>query len=579
MKSLYNRFDTYLLTKWPLIWHSKIVYLLAAGLLMNGVFLIWGLASATTDNILNRNIDSIYGNGTPVFVHLILGLIFITLWAIQFYKKNAIKHLYPLGSLYLTKLFLLLLIGFTCFITPAESFNYGMRISVRQQYDLKTLQKDVAIVNKACVFLPQDEANYTLDKRTFPKPFPIEFVEYDLNEQSWAGLSAEFKGVYYSPTEHPENNDTIDGRIIQCYVSHVKPVKKECYEEDYEMIIDRFVDLPQDSSIAYTSLFNYSSYEFYPLELEPKNTDYYNYLLDIEPYGESDETTPSYIAEVHQLMRNRDQQGIENVINEAVTVFRKYEVENELPAEWISKYHIKHNFQLPNYMLIDTYLDEYEDFGVSNIETEIHIKEDQINEPEMIVGGYDSNAFSNLIDNVGDAYHYIPFPYQHWIYIMIGAILAMFFLIFEFSNILAFAISIPIGGAVLILNVLIAIFLDPSFSNELSGMRFISTILMVNAAVFLTLSLWSLSNGISKKIATIAVLFGYLIAPFIPIVSLFFLDSLFSSLKPDPCYEYSYDVEHSIFMTWMRPDISLIAGILVLACYFRVVRRYHAKAE
>ncbi|MFY7990477.1 MAG: hypothetical protein ACOVO3_07080, partial [Fluviicola sp.] len=177
MKSLYNRFDTYLLTKWPLIWHSKIVYLLAVGLLMNGVFLIWGLASATREVVLDRSIDRIYGNGTPVFVHLILGLIFLTLWAIQFYKKNAIKHLYPLGSLYLTKLYLLLLVGFTFFITPAESFNYGMRISVRQKYDLKTLQKDVAIVNKACVFLPQDEANYTLDKRTFPKPFPIEFVE------------------------------------------------------------------------------------------------------------------------------------------------------------------------------------------------------------------------------------------------------------------------------------------------------------------------------------------------------------------------------------------------------------------
>jgi hypothetical protein len=248
-------------------------------------------------------------------------------------------------------------------------------------------------------------------------------------------------------------------------------------------------------------------------------------------------------------------------------------------VEWISKYHIKHNFQLPNYMLIDTYIDEYEDFSVSNLESEIRIKDDQINEPEMIVGGYDSNAFSNLIDNVGDAYHYIPFPYQHWIYIMIGAILAMFFLIFEFSNILAFAISIPIGGAVLILNVLIAIFLNPSFSNEISGMRFISTILIINTAVFLTLSLWSLSNGISKKIATIAVLFGYLIAPFIPIVSLFFLNSLFSSLKPDPCYEYSFDIEHSIFMDWMRPDVCLIAGIIALACYFRVVRRYHAKAE
>jgi hypothetical protein len=262
-----------------------------------------------------------------------------------------------------------------------------------------------------------------------------------------------------------------------------------------------------------------------------------------------------------------------------VKVFRKYQVKNDLPAEWISKYLIKHNFQLPTYVLIETYLKEYENFRVSNFESGIHIKDGQINETEMIVGGYDSNAFNYLIHNVGDAYHYIPFPYQHWIYLMIGAILAMFFLIFEFSNILAFAISIPIGGAVLILNVLIAIFLNPSFSNEISGMRFISTILIINTAVFLTLSLWSLSNGISKKIATIAVLFGYLIAPFIPIVSLFFLDSLFSSLKPDPCYEFSYDVEHSIFMAWMRPDICLIAGILLLACYFRVVRRYHAKAE
>lgn len=579
MKSLYNRFDTYLLTKWPLIWHSKIAYLLAAGLLMNGVFLIWGLASATTDNILNRNIDSIYGNGTPVFVHLILGLIFITLWAIQFYKKNAIKHLYPLGSLYLTKLFLLLLIGFTCFITPAESFNYGMRISVRQKYDLKTLQKDVALINKASVFLPQNSVDYTLDKRSYPKPFPVEFVEYDLNGQRWSSMSALYNGKYYDPAAHPENNDTIDGRIIQCYNSHQTRVQVECYEEEYDIIIDRFVDLPKDSSIAYSSLFNYSSYAFYPYELEPKNIDRFEFESDFGSDGVFDDRTPSYIPEVHQFMRNRDQKGIEKVINDAANVFLKYKIRYELPAPLISEFLVKNNFQPPTYVLIDTYLENFKSFSASDLESGIRIKEGQISETEMIIGGYDSSSFGNLIDNVGDAYHFTPFPYQHWIYIMIGGILAMFFLIFEFSNILAFAISIPTGGAVLILNVLIAIFLDPSFSNQLSGMRFISTILMVNAAVFLTLSLWSLSNGISKKIATIAVLFGYLMAPFIPIVSLFFLDSLFSSLKPDPCYEYSYDVEHSLFMAWMRPDVCLIAGILVLACYFRVVRRYHAKAE
>ncbi len=583
MKSLYNRIDTYLLSHWPLLWHSKILYLLISGLLINGIFFCWGWAVASLSLIKERDISRIYENGAPIFVHVILCLILITLWAIQFYKKNAIKNLYPLSKFYLTGLFLFLTLGFTAFITPAESFNYGLRKAVRSLVDLKTLQNDVDLYNKAAVFLPNGESEYTLDKRAYPKPFPIQFMEYDLNTNEWDHVEAEYKGVFYDPDNHPENNDTLNGMIVQCYEGHSNPLEEDCEYSDYYEVIDRFVDLPKDSTIAYRSLYNYSDYAYNPYVLRQSKRLVYGMDFDLkyEDYS-NDQPTPSFLPEVHRLMDQRDKLGIEKVITDVAKVFDRYGIRNKLPAENISEYLLTHRFQLPEYYLIDDNYDVNDSYLVSSnqeLKMEMNVKTSEETNSSLILGAYAKSDFHSLIENTAEAYFYDPMPYLFWIILIIAACLSVFFMIFEFTSILAFAISIPISGAIVILNVLIAVLLNPSIHHELAGIRFISTILMINASVFLLLGIWSTRSGISKKISNIAVLLGYFIVPFLPLISLFFLDGIFSYTKNSACNEYSFDTVHSLFFYFIRPDVCLIAGIIALALYFRVVRRYHAKAE
>ena len=136
-----RKFDTFLLENYPVLWRSKVFYLLATGALLWVVFYLVGYAITDLNTLLTCSIDKRYEDTYAVLFHAILVLIILSFWALHFYKKNAIRHYYPLKRFYLLKLFFSILIGILPLVTIIVPFQAGVRAKARDLVDLETLQK------------------------------------------------------------------------------------------------------------------------------------------------------------------------------------------------------------------------------------------------------------------------------------------------------------------------------------------------------------------------------------------------------------------------------------------------------
>ena len=70
-----KRFDTYLLENYPLIWLSKLPYVVAGGLLLNLVFFLIGFGLVDLNFLKNDSIGYYYGNSIVVLLHVITAII------------------------------------------------------------------------------------------------------------------------------------------------------------------------------------------------------------------------------------------------------------------------------------------------------------------------------------------------------------------------------------------------------------------------------------------------------------------------------------------------------------------------
>lgn len=251
-----KRFDTYLLENYPLIWLSKLPYVVAGGLLLNLVFFLIGFGLVDLNFLKNDSIGYYYGNSIVVLLHVITAIIAVTFWCFALFKKNAIRHLYPIQKAYFSQLFLHFFIGIFLLMAPYFSFQSGLVTKANLLYDVNEVKKDFPIINKAMAFLPDGNENYSLSNRTYPKPFPVSY--FDLNDLTPNAKELVFHDSIYYPENHIENNDTIDGKIVQFYTLGSKKVKNNC-DWEYDDYIARFHHLNKDTTIHFQSLYNYSA--------------------------------------------------------------------------------------------------------------------------------------------------------------------------------------------------------------------------------------------------------------------------------------------------------------------------------
>jgi hypothetical protein len=573
---LLRAFDTYLLEHHPILWHSKVTYLLLTGIVFWLAFFGAGYLLMDIELLKNTGISRYYENSYAMLVHVLLVIIAFSLWALFFFKKNAVRHYYPLSRWYFTRLFVCMAIGFLAIVTANIPFDYGVRLKTRSLLDLGEMQQDAQAANLAMPFLPSGDVYY-LSKRTFPEPFPLREIILDENDSTWNDGDLHYEDsagniLQYRAIDHPENTVRIDDRNYQLLkVKHISD-ETPCYNTTYDLITDYWVP---DSSFALhrTSILNYSGVSF-PGAFKkgpytPLTAGYGNYP--------GKEYAEHYAPTVHRWVHADQKDSIVYAIGQLEKVLQRYSIGYAWDKQRIA-----------------AYLSEcrYTDFNTDFIDDNPYNKElkwyerrlpgvnlrDLSNEG-MYTMGYNKEDLETLYENAEVAYYHEFDEETAWSLVVLATVLALLFLLFDFAHLIHFLIAIPVSGALMILTAMGAVtitYLTRSHHHEeFYGMIFC---FLFGTLIFALCIAATLSRFFGKRLAGILLIIGYGIAPLYLCFFVVFMDECTKYYAPHACggFYYEHTFWHDLGNTpWVMFSLALIGAI----SYFALIKRWYAKEE
>jgi hypothetical protein len=268
--NFFRSIDTYLLERFPILWHSKLVYLLAAGLVIWLGF--YGAGYALTDLALIRNssLNDYFFESYTVVIHIVLSIIVLCFWALAFFKKNAVRHFYPLQRFYFTRLYLCIAAGFLAIFSAVLPFQMGVRAKVRQLLPKEELQRDARTLNLALAFVKNgtDDALYYLSNRAYPEPFPLtvthnpdpEFHPWQTGEYFCVAENGDT--MDYDPGAFPERNLRVNhAGLYQLLQAKEMSSGEDCYDHTWYFVTGAYVP-DSTERILEGDILNYSEVHF-----------------------------------------------------------------------------------------------------------------------------------------------------------------------------------------------------------------------------------------------------------------------------------------------------------------------------
>lgn len=155
-----KKVNRYLLTHYPLIWNTRIIWLLLVALLIHLVFFFSGYESISLHTLSNwyslRSMVSFNVYTFSIFTSIIICLV----WLIYFLRNNAYKDFYLLGRWHNTRQFLLILLGFLSISTFFESYYAGVRTKIKSITSKAAFVNEVNSINEAMAFIPLEKNDY-----------------------------------------------------------------------------------------------------------------------------------------------------------------------------------------------------------------------------------------------------------------------------------------------------------------------------------------------------------------------------------------------------------------------------------
>lgn len=157
-----KRFNNYLLTHYPLLWNTRVVWVLLTNLILHFLFFLGGLGSVTAKTLKDYySIGRVGGESLYIF-SILCALLVVIVWCIFYLRNNAFKSFYRLSKFYLAKEFAIIFLVILTTISYAQSFEWGVKLRVRSITNEKEFVQETTAVNKGMVYVPVTKADYFL---------------------------------------------------------------------------------------------------------------------------------------------------------------------------------------------------------------------------------------------------------------------------------------------------------------------------------------------------------------------------------------------------------------------------------
>ena len=371
-----NKINKYLIERYPTIWNTRIVWMLAINLLVHILFYFIGFVSHSNPVSLqsSRVIDDYFSSGV-IMIHIIISMLLLVGWLVYMFKNNGFKNFYPTSNIKLFGQFVCYLVIVFASITFYFSYMFGLRSYVNVAYPNDELVKNVEIINKAYPFLSVGYQDYTLDKKAYPKPFYDLYCEtnsdlIDHNKKYFEtnGYEYQFYSLYkVAITARDDNGDfkypaaEYNNDIDLAYKEVVNDTCMYYFKKDV-------VDLSANIKTPNLSYYNFSRV-FYTLSFDEIDFyDRYNYsytssystetaVYDINPnINKNYEFSKQFSA----ILDRKNPEEIKKILNDFLEVSKQYKIKTNLDTDkWFKLIYHPDNFEVKNFIFEDEHTYAY----------------------------------------------------------------------------------------------------------------------------------------------------------------------------------------------------------------------------
>lgn len=193
---MFKNIQKKLLLKYPLLWNTKFVPMAIIGILIHLIFFGLGYADGTIDfsNKTKFDIEAI-----SILFGIILIIIIVILWLVNYFKNNALKSFYSKSKNSLFYEWLQVFIICLLLITFYIPFSIGKQLHQRTYYSLEETTKRCETISLADIFIDGGFAQTELDS----------ILKTELSQEDYNLIKNQETEFYRDTNYHYFNKDHI----------------------------------------------------------------------------------------------------------------------------------------------------------------------------------------------------------------------------------------------------------------------------------------------------------------------------------------------------------------------------------
>lgn len=589
-----NRINQYLIKNYPLVWNTKLVWLMLAGLFFHVMFFGLGFLNLNNPESLQAyNVENDFMNNGVVLLNMLVSTISIVGWLFFMFKNNSFKNFYPTSNGQLFKHFVLYFIIIIFNISYYYSFFYGMKASVKLNHPNLVVEKDIDFANQAAPFFSHYFDQYEIDNKQYPVYLNDLFCEtksalINFEKPHFSFLEEGYQFyTLYSVEKDPRKR-----------VSN-PPIFRNRINDSIALFYykDTVIDVSKDILTSVPSYHNFSSVFF-------NQDDVYRYSYNYNTKNSQnrkfrkDSLNAQLVQFHHNLLTRNNSTEIKSVLENVLSVAHKYQITTNLTTEnWFPLIHTdsfliknlirneaprkNHHYQSwdrkqrernsnaydANGNRLKTIRDEY----ISKLETDYYIESDKL---------------GNIFSNIKRVKAKNPFKDTIHFFMWFSFFLTSLIFIYRTAGLKSLIFSIISVGILCILLIMIALicesFFQPTASNRIEKIMVVITWMLGTLILMIPIFYLNRTNKMISSICiNISVTFFALYVLLILAIITIFQDYICDLNYPRSSYDFRKEHCHNILQDvgiyWSY--ILFVVAFVFIYFFAGIIRKWRALPE
>lgn len=507
-----NRINQILLKKYPLVWNTRLVWLLLIGGILHLCFFGLGFINISDpESLHDHNAADIFFTNGVFLLNMLISIILIVGWLIFMFKNNSFKSFYPTTKNNLFRHFLFYFIIIFVNITYYYSYFYGMKTSVNLNHPTQVVGQDIVLSNKTAPFFSHFLGQYDISNKQYPAYFKNVVCETKTELINIEKPHLKFLDKYYQfYTIRKSEKSYEKGQRGDPYIY---------YEELNDSINlyyyrDTVIDVSEKISTVLPSYYNFSDLFFYD-----KKGFYYDYRERSHYYRFDRDSFENNVIQFHNNLLNRNNSNeIKKILDDFLKVASKYKIPTNLTTEnWFSLIHTD-SFLIKN--LIRNFSPKiygrngyhYQDWGENNSKNVFDengnriktIREEFIE--SLLTDSYlESDKLRNVFSNIKEIKKINPFVETIHFFLWFSFFLACLIFIYRTSGLKSLIFSSLVVGILTVLLALAAMGFDFLIGGAIMKIdTFMFSLIWIIGTIILSVPIFYLKKN-NKMVSSICI--------------------------------------------------------------------------